>query len=350
MKPSRLRLHSIDHLRALAAFMVLYWHYIHGLGISTAYVPEQPFMCLFKQGHIGVALFFVISGFIFTYLYWNKESINYKQFIKKRFLRIFPLLFLLVIFANTKKLLTPDDTKDLFMLLGPGVYGMWSIVVEFQFYLFFPALITFIKTNWPGKKVFIPLLGLIVLGYLFRLQGGAYQEMAYYSIFGRIDQLVMGSITALFVMNYQDSVFRRKYPYVEYLILLLSLFLLTFYLAWFTLNGGFYHFPKHYKHIWLFDPTILGLLFSGLVFSWYLIAENFSGKISRFFSYLGMISYSTYMIHFITIPLAKGGHFTFCNNLFISGSIACLVFMLPITYFFSMLLYEFIERPFLIKK
>ncbi len=66
---------GLDHLRALAAFMVLYWHTIRYWEPWT-YVPTYWVASVFEEGWLGVSLFIVITGFVFTTLAHGK-SIDY---------------------------------------------------------------------------------------------------------------------------------------------------------------------------------------------------------------------------------------------------------------------------------
>src|SRR5436190_19157951 len=83
------RLSRIDHLRAIAALLVVTWHFTHAY-VSPKVVPAWGILSILEEGHTGVSLFCVISGFIFTHLYAD-SGISYGAFIRKRVLRIAPL-------------------------------------------------------------------------------------------------------------------------------------------------------------------------------------------------------------------------------------------------------------------
>ncbi len=56
---------GLDHLRALAAFMVFTWHFTHsinGFAVCYDFTPVLPPLALLDEGHTGVALFMTLSG------------------------------------------------------------------------------------------------------------------------------------------------------------------------------------------------------------------------------------------------------------------------------------------------
>jgi peptidoglycan/LPS O-acetylase OafA/YrhL len=58
---------ALDHIRALAAFLVVTWHFLHTF-IPYEYVPPVFLLSLLDEGHTGVALFMTFSGYLFAKL------------------------------------------------------------------------------------------------------------------------------------------------------------------------------------------------------------------------------------------------------------------------------------------
>ena len=142
---------SIQYLRSVAILLVFFYH---GYVISGKYYQHEGILQYFKySGMIGVILFFVISGFIMSYILHIKE----KNFYLKRILRIYPvfmiavmiIIFLKVLFFGAIKepylpyaiTLLPLDIMKITsvsgkMLVPPYPLGIeWSLIFELFFYL-----------------------------------------------------------------------------------------------------------------------------------------------------------------------------------------------------------------------
>ncbi|MGZ6021865.1 MAG: acyltransferase family protein, partial [Rhizomicrobium sp.] len=105
------RLTALDALRGVAALSVVAWHWQHFFAISGDWQPGwsrtmQPFYWLLKplyvQGWAAVDLFFVLSGFVFFWLY--SQSIREQRmavgaFALMRFSRLYPLQVLMLVTA-----------------------------------------------------------------------------------------------------------------------------------------------------------------------------------------------------------------------------------------------------------
>jgi peptidoglycan/LPS O-acetylase OafA/YrhL len=121
----------------------------------------------------GVSFFFVLSGFILTYVYSSKPKMSYGAFILTRFARLWPVhvlaIIILVTFVQADSV-TFDGfgvfRRQIVLLVNlammqsavPTVSYMfswnavsWSISTEFFFYLAFPFLLTNIETTWWWK-------------------------------------------------------------------------------------------------------------------------------------------------------------------------------------------------------
>ncbi|MFH9132909.1 acyltransferase family protein [Streptomyces sp. NPDC017524] len=150
-----LRLYALDALRVVAALAVLAFHFA---GIDKASAvnwgenPRDLFPWLFpfaKYGSYGVQLFFIISGFVICLSAWGRTP---GQFVRARFLRLFPAYWFSVIVALAVYRLLPDGIRtspsfsdaltNLTMFQVPmkaqhmvGAY--WTLWLELCFYLVF---------------------------------------------------------------------------------------------------------------------------------------------------------------------------------------------------------------------
>lgn len=142
------RLHSLDGLRAVSIMLVLLGHAVGTVGFPDVLDP------LHSLGNYGVRFFFVISGFLITYLLLTelrqKNTINIRGFFYRRVLRIFPAYYAYLIVGV---ILAEFDLVDILPgdLLHAATYTMnyhdergwhlnhtWSLAVEEQFYLLWP--------------------------------------------------------------------------------------------------------------------------------------------------------------------------------------------------------------------
>ncbi|MFD9972515.1 acyltransferase family protein [Streptomyces sp. NPDC059015] len=149
------RLYALDALRVVAALSVLMFHFT-GVDAATkanwGVNPEELFPWLFpitKYGSYGVQLFFIISGFVICLSAWDRTP---GQFVRARFLRLFPAYWFSVVVAVVLWRALPDGQRDvpsisdsltnLTMFQVPlsaqhlvGAY--WTLWVELTFYLIF---------------------------------------------------------------------------------------------------------------------------------------------------------------------------------------------------------------------
>ena len=59
---------KLDHVRAVAAFLVFSWHFVHLSGVPYDYAPLFPPASIFEEGYTGVSLFMTLSGYLFAKL------------------------------------------------------------------------------------------------------------------------------------------------------------------------------------------------------------------------------------------------------------------------------------------
>lgn len=191
MQRSTSRIPSLDGLRAISILLVLLCHVPHTYG----YPLNSPWEFVvgnfgIAHGEMGVAVFFVISGYLITTLLMREREktgrISLRKFYIRRAFRIFPAAYLYLLFITVLEWHTIAKGPLLagwlycmdFMHHHPwDLFHLWSLGVEEQFYLLWPAaLLLFWK-----KKEKIAIAGILVAP-LFRLaflSGGVYGGMQY---------------------------------------------------------------------------------------------------------------------------------------------------------------------------
>lgn len=333
---------ALDHVRALAVFTVFTWHFIHVNNGQFAPPPTFP-LSLLTEGHTGVALFMALSGYLFAKLLDGKNII-YSQFLWNRFLRLAPLLLLVIAIVGIQKLFSGQDIIPYLVEVVAGLLmpdlpnGGWSITAEFHFYLLLPFLLI-LANKWKYSLLLIILLANILRIALYQ-EIGQIQTLSYWTIIGRIDQFLFG----IFAFQFRNYISR------QHLLVCCSLLLFAAFYWYFDSQGGFYKNPSYPSPsiIWIFMPTIEGFAYA-LFISWYDNSFTHStNKLSRFFAQIGTYSYSIYLLHFFVVfRLATGinAHIIDLSNIHLAILVAvpCFFLMAAVGY----LSFRFIEFPFL---
>lgn len=172
---------GLNGLRAIAAITVVVLH-------INEFLPQLfKKEALFKGTNIAelsVVLFFVLSGFLITYLLLREkeetETIRLKNFYIKRILRIWPPYFLVLILSlllfplyksipgNPSSIKTPllyyllilPNAATVLSINFTPMRPLWSIGVEEQFYLVWPWFVRYIKK--PLLAIFLFISGYIL--------------------------------------------------------------------------------------------------------------------------------------------------------------------------------------------
>lgn len=134
---------GIQYLRGFAAILVVIWHANWLVSLPPSY-GESPFR-LAETGLFGVAIFFVISGFIITIVSFGQIRATIAEFFLRRFVRIIPFMWVCVIGYNLLSLAgsgRPDLLPGLrAMALWPigelRPHVVWTLRHEFIFYILF---------------------------------------------------------------------------------------------------------------------------------------------------------------------------------------------------------------------
>jgi peptidoglycan/LPS O-acetylase OafA/YrhL len=323
---------ALDGMRGFASIIVVFYHCVSFSGPPTAKADTSGyFLWLYPLANgmwSGIDIFFVLSGFLIGRLLiidlkeWN--TIYYRRFLIRRFCRIFPAYYLILLFAvfviaNIEKLppsysllfgsvdigtllhncwanfiyvnnyVRPESRGDIFS------WG-WSLCVEEHFYLILPPLLWLLfRYARPNGQLAglvlcatLPLIGRAVQ-YLqnpsIRLTDGLY----YYS-HNRFDEIFCGVIVAYFYV-YKKDVLANFVNRLGHGVWIIGLICIGSVWIFGGLQKG-----GAFGIVWQFTLLALGsslLLVNGL----------FSGNVaSRFFSHpawypLARISYGTFLIH-----------------------------------------------------
>jgi len=209
------RIPELDGIRAIAIWMVLllhvFWGYKDPPG-ALDFLPG-PLVVILGHGWLGVDLFFLLSGFLITgILLDTKDRPHYfKNFYIRRFLRIMPLYFTLVLiwsffYRGYERyfLLASVFGANLAHLFGihvpHGPGGLWSLAVEEHFYLLWPAIVLLLDRR---KLLFLCaaiFIGTPVLRGIFAARG-MNPEIIYDLSWFRFDGLAGGAAMAIWARS-----------------------------------------------------------------------------------------------------------------------------------------------------
>jgi peptidoglycan/LPS O-acetylase OafA/YrhL len=362
MKNKSLYFHSLDGLRSIACVLVIIAHSFSVYRNESMKGESNPLKTFLDLGQEGVSLFFVLSGFLITYLlikeFKQNKKINLWHFYIRRTLRIWPLFYLVVIYAlfvyplicsflnlnhfqngNVLMNLTFLNNFDLLKLVENCSVGFnqqlqitWSVAIEEQFYLIWPLLFILMART---KKYFAIFFSLFSIILFFRFSSN--QNVNYFHSFSAAFDLLTGCLSA-FIMTKSDKTLNyfkkqknshRIIIYVIGVIIIFSKSILDFY------------FSAHYLIIIFFAFVILDQSFN----------QNKFIKLVNFkrLSNIGKYTYGMYLLH--PIPLIYLKHIFDFSGIsykanFLNSSIL-FVLTLAFTIIMSYASYHYLESFFL---
>jgi Predicted acyltransferases len=173
------RIPSLDGIRAISILMVIYGH-LSGTRRFPVSISEYGRWCG-DVAHLGVLVFFVISGFLITSLLMSERektgAISLKQFYLRRIVRIFPAFyaFILVMAVGTLWGVVHLTGRDFAFALtytvnfepdrAMQIGHLWSLSVEEQFYVLWPLTLLVLRE----RRALIVAVAAIFTGPLVRV-------------------------------------------------------------------------------------------------------------------------------------------------------------------------------------
>lgn len=309
MKKSNNYLNGLHGLRFFCALLVLIYH------CNDAIYQVDPLLRshlhIFQKGSKAVDFFFILSGFLITFLAYveitKQGSFQLKQFFVKRITRIFPLYYLAVIlgflligflyprlygdevfkFSYTEGLLKyifflPNLMASQYSEVGP-LRSLWSIGVEEQFYILFPFLIlgSNIKIH-SFKRILIALVLFCLFYAVIYAERISVSETLYILVtkYFRFHFILLGCLAGAIFHKYRVNIGSSLLGHKLAQVLLWISFITLLFL------------PN------LFDPhnIIAASLFTLIIYS---LATDVSiiNLEYKALAYLGVISYGIYIYH-----------------------------------------------------
>ncbi len=308
---------ALTGVRAIAAFFVFFHHY-NQLDFS------YPIQRTLNEFHMGVTMFFVLSGFLICMRYYGNSEITgswFRKYIKNRIARIYPMYLFLTLLTFLLYFLIGGEASvigtvqspililflNIFFIRGffddlkfTGVGQGWSLTVEECFYLLAPVLFIGIKRN-KNNLIYYPLL-LLVFGITMVLVFSNFSVFGFfknfqflflYTFFGRCVEFFIGMKLALIVLEKKEKILPRP---VFTTMGVLGMAIAVSVLVFLPLNGrefGLYHpFGIFTNNIIL--PIAIAVLYYGLIIEKSWLQKFLSSATMQL---LGKSSYIFYLIH-----------------------------------------------------
>ena len=313
VKLPREKFPALTGIRAIAAYLVFFHHF--ALPAGTVPLAVARFL---KEGHVGVTLFYVLSGFLITYNYSQKAEKRTRSFwllyLSRRIARIYPLyLFLVVLTFLLPAWLQGEPLPsfatlflNLTLLKGfftqfnmTGIAPAWSLTVEETFYLLAPFLFAGVRRyGYPAVQAALYGVGAILLGIGTHIAFSGFFDSFYfvalYTFFGRSFEFLAGMALAHALLRQPDVLRVRRWVPFTYLGIA-GFVAVVFWLSLLQQDNtfGLYH-PIGMALNNFALPLFICILFTGL-----LSERTICGAIlaSPLFVFLGRISYAFYLVH-----------------------------------------------------
>lgn len=355
----RIYFNNLDILRFLAAYMVVLLHafygwkthfngvkVLNGLAADSIALIER----VFENFTIGVDIFFLISGFLLTYLLLAEREktgkVDVLRFYIRRSFRIWPLYFLMVLIGPVVTYFFKEQEPGYlyhfffagnFDLLKNGTKSiatdhLWSICIEEHYYLICPLLIGFVPLRrLPETMLFICFLSFIFRAYV-SLNYPDVSNIIYAHTLSRIDVLAIGSLFGyLFYfkkLTFNHSLATRLIFYASFLILFVNV-------HYTQADNFFYATVKKYVFVFALAYWMGNFLFHPKA----LLAI----KKKNLFHSFGKVTYGLYMFNPVIIYLILKAFSAYQTENFLLYIIAFHALLAGICF----LSYRYFEMPFL---
>lgn len=353
---------NLNGLRALGALAVFLFHtFLLGHEVWGDFYKTTLFQALTKvmsKGNYGVSLFFVLSGFLISYLLMHeakrKGTIHVFGFFMRRLLRIWPVYFVVLLFGFV---VFPQLPFGVQTINSPWFYGfflsnfeeirvgfmdsvnfltvLWSVSIEEQFYMSWVvlmALLPFLRRGKGFLPYFLLLIGISLNARWFYRDS----EIAlYYHTLTVVSDLGIGGLLAYSCFHWNwDERFQSISKWTNLAVYAFGIAMILG--VRFVFQGD----------LIVLEKLVLGLFFAYIIFDQAFGKHSFfkADRIPLFFE-MGKISYGFYMYHCIVIYYVQ--QFFAANDLtdHIGYFVGYLVLSFVLTFAISWASYRWMEVP-----
>lgn len=310
---------ALTGVRAMAAYFVFISHFCYVFDDKFPHIVQR----FLGEFHIGVSIFFVLSGFLITFRYYNHFHLTkdwFKQYLKNRVARIYPMYFLLTIAAFTYFFFTKDQsiTKgtaspialmflNITFLRGffyqywdTGIAQGWSLTVEECFYFSAPIIFLIAKkyNKFYIQPVVITLFAIFMV-LIFRNVNwhgffGNFTFVLLFTFFGRCFEFFVGVQLARHVLkNGFTRTKKINFTYTGFVLIFVCVFVMALQPITKPWNAGV-ESPVGIITNNYFLCIAVALFFYGLLTEFTILKKILANP---FVELLGKSSYIFYLIH-----------------------------------------------------
>jgi len=293
----------LNGLRGYAALFVVLAHLPQIGEYSLSHIFQKS-LAFTRIAYISVDMFFILSGFLITRNLIKEKnktgSISLVKFYNKRFLRIFPIYYISILFVWI--FITSKDLGYVATYLSNYFFAFheyphplrhtWSLAVEEHFYIFWPAIILLISDHFIKKYLAFVTIGIIGFSVIMLYNLFSIEEVT--NLIEKSTNTRMLSLIAGSILAYHEDKMRSISKTLPILFVSLLAYSIAM-LSRLVLDPGFLY------TLILYIFSFLGCF---LLFIYVLNLENKSGFankifVNKFIIYLGSISYGLYLYHYI---------------------------------------------------
>ena len=387
----------IDGIRSIGLLWVITGHtwlfQYRYFSETSDKIFDNPFLIWISKGDLAVEFFFIISGFLIGSMLFKEfkktNTINFKKFYVRRFLRLLPVyVFAMIIGLYFLRGTQSGNWRSAWanlLYINNYVHDTymgwtWSLAIEEQFYIVIPFIIAFLIPQFKNKAIPFGIFGLITIGLTYHYSVNIFDfKVPFKGRFGDADWmdwfwgyyvlthlryggLLCGIIGAYLHVYHLDKIlafFKNKtlVPNVIFVVCMVCVLLISSISLgeWTNLKHSIFDglplsIPRGYEiiHREIFAYAVMFIILSCLYLDSKVVRPINSFLSMKFFFPIAQISYSGYLFHAMFMlwffPIFNGyaiGRLTEAQIILSSGLLSLVAVIFGAT-----LMYLFVEQPF----
>lgn len=346
------KLKNVEFLRFIFSIGIVFFHLVRWLGFDfTSNISLYKFLYINNWAGICVEFFFIIAGFFL--LIATNFNLSFLDFVKKKILRLWPVLVFAVLSFDILSFVTPLQSlkyENIYIILLMSNIGFlkntngdigpaWFVSSLFWVLLFYFYLIKYVSKIW--ITFCISILTILSFAFLTHVNMRYAFHNVYYifniGIMRAVACIGLGYLFGVVFTQYKQNIFscfKHGYKALIYTCFEVYLFL-------FLIYHLFFH-RVNCQNIYM----IYIFAFSGLFWLFILKRGYFSRLLNNDFSViLGRYSYSIFIMHTIVLDLFKVYLWQQHKNFIIAYPVLNLILPVVASILLGILTYHLVEKP-----